>query len=79
MKLTKQSQSRLEESKVEKRIEDEEYLANHQEIAAAIRVISKSLLQEQPSQPIDQVIKIVLDTNFEENVKKEKTKMTKHI
>ena len=41
MKLTKQSQSRLEESKVEKRIEDEEYLANHQEIAAAIRVISK--------------------------------------
>ena len=41
MKLSKQSQSRLEESKVEKRIEDEEYLASHQEIAAAIRVISK--------------------------------------
>ena len=41
MKLSKQSQSRLEESKVEKRIEDEEYLTSHQEIAAAIRVISK--------------------------------------
>ena len=41
MKLSKQSQSRLEESKVEKRIEDEEYLASHQEITAAIRVISK--------------------------------------
>ena len=26
---------------MEKRIEDEEYLASHQEIAAAIRVISK--------------------------------------
>lgn len=41
MKLSKQSQSRLEESKVEKRIEDEEYLTSHPEIAAAIRVISK--------------------------------------
>lgn len=41
MKLSKQSQSRLEESKVEKRIEDEEYLTSHQEIAAAIRVISR--------------------------------------
>ena len=41
MKLSKQSQSRLEESKVEKRLEDEEYLTTHQEIAAAIGVISR--------------------------------------
>ena len=39
--LSKQNQSRLEETKVEKRNEDEEYLRKHPEIAAAFRVISR--------------------------------------
>ena len=39
--LSKQNQSRLEETKVEKRNEDEEYLRRHPEIAAAFRVITR--------------------------------------
>jgi len=39
--LSKQNQSRLEETKVEKRNEDEEYLRKHPEIAAAFRVITR--------------------------------------
>ena len=41
MSLSRQRQSRLEEAKVEKRQEDEDYLARHPEIGAAIRVISR--------------------------------------
>lgn len=41
MELTEQSRSRLEETKVEKRHEDEEYLRKHPEIAAAFRMLSK--------------------------------------
>ena len=41
MSLSQQTQSRLEEAKVEKRIEDEEYLIKHPEIGAALRVISR--------------------------------------
>ena len=39
--MSRQRQSRLEEAKVEKRQEDEDYLARHPEIGAAIRVISR--------------------------------------
>ena len=41
MELSEQSRSRLEETKVEKRQEDEEYLRKHPEIAAAFRMLSK--------------------------------------
>ena len=39
--MSRQRQSRLEEAKVEKRQEDEDFLARHPEIGAAIRVISR--------------------------------------
>ena len=41
MDLSKQSQSRLEETKVEKRNEDQEYLKKYPEIGAAFRILSK--------------------------------------
>ena len=41
MELSKQSTSRLEETKVEKRNEDQEYLQSHPEIGAAFRMLSK--------------------------------------
>ena len=41
MNLSKQTQSRLEEAKVDKQHEDEEYFRKHPEIEAAIRVISR--------------------------------------
>ena len=41
MKLSKQNLSRLEETKVEKIQEDEQYLKEHPEIGAALKVISK--------------------------------------
>ena len=46
MELSEQSRSRLEETKVEKRHEDEEYLRKHPEIAAAFKLLSKVLTGE---------------------------------
>ena len=43
MILSKQTQSRLEEAKVDKQQEDEEYFRKHPEIGAAIRIISRVL------------------------------------
>ena len=42
-----------------------------------ISLYLQSLLQEQPNEAIDQVINVVLDKQFEANVMKEKTKMSR--
>jgi len=77
MKLSKQNQSRLEETKVEKIQEDEKYLRDHPEIGAALKVISKTLFQEQPDNAFKKIADIVLDKSFEEKVSEERSKMRK--
>ena len=46
MELSEQSRSRLEETKVEKLHDDQEYLRKHPEIAAAFRLLSKVKIWE---------------------------------
>ena len=41
MELSRQTTSRLEETKVETRNEDQQYLQKHPEISAAFRMLSK--------------------------------------